>query len=75
MTMRTYHITGDLPYYVISCGACTLPFSCYDDSCYQRDTLSDRAVLAGWSISPGGAHRCPDCGTQTQRQLAAAYSA
>ncbi|GAA1694518.1 hypothetical protein GCM10009765_49730 [Fodinicola feengrottensis] len=72
MTMRTYHITGDLPYYVISCGACGDAFSCYDDSCYQRDTLANRAVLAGWSVEP---HRCPGCGTGTQRQLAAAYSA
>jgi hypothetical protein len=71
MTMQTYHITGDLPYYVISCGTCGLAFSCYDDSCYQRDTLATRASLAGWAVSPG-ADRCPSC--QTARRLEAAHS-
>lgn len=63
MTIGTYHITGDLPYFVVRCDLCTAAFRCYDDSCYQRDTLCVSASGVGWVASPdrGRTDRCPGC--------------
>jgi hypothetical protein len=63
MSGHVHYIAGDLPYYVIDCDLCTMPFARYDDSCYDWQTLRAAAVEAGWDL---GSVRtdpasCPSC--------------
>ena len=71
MTMKTYHITGDLPYYVLNCNTCPSMFSCYSDACYQQDTLIESAAIAGWTVGPLP-DRCPACRAAAGRPLSGA---
>ncbi|WP_163513416.1 hypothetical protein [Fodinicola acaciae] len=73
MSRNTYYIAGDLPYYAIACDTCGASFTCYDDSCYQWNSLCATAEYAGWRLADDGRgpHLCPDCVASTSpRRLA-----
>jgi hypothetical protein len=50
-------------YFSLTCDSCHKVFTCYDNACYNFESLRTEATFAGWDTPPRPEHRksCPGC--------------